>query len=324
MRPATALLALIVVCALLRVESASAQSLPVGVGLTVEPDSVTVGDHFTITLSANHSPDYHVMFPRVPAEWGEFEIRGQRALPTIDNGDGTLTSATEIEAVLFKPGTHATPSLSVSVRRPDGTVIYRPARPIDVTVDSVLTPNDTEKRDIRPQADIPVPAVWPWAAGGAATLGLLAVAGGLLWRRKFMGDTTPPPQPQIPPADAALTELDRIEALNLPAQGRFEEHYVLVSACLRRYIQGRFGIPALDLTTRQIKDMMSTRRSRGVDLRGFGQVLDESDLVKFARFLPMRDEAMAVVRQSRDLILRIRAGSARFGSYLGERGGAPR
>ena len=324
MRAAFALLAVALACTLLWVGAVSAQALPVGVGLSVEPDSVTVGDSFTITLSASHSPEYHVMFPRVPADWGEFEIRNQRPLPTVDNGDGTLTSATEIEAVLFKPGTHATPSLSVSVRRPDGTVIYRPARPMDVTVVSVLTPDDTERRDIRPQADIPVPAVWPWAAGGAATLGLLAVAGGYLLRRRFMGDTAIPPQPQVPPAEAALAELDRIEALNLPARGRFGEHYVLVSTCLRQYIRGRFGIPALDLTTRQVKDMLATRRSRGVDLRGFGHVLDESDLVKFARFLPGQDEAMAVIQQSRDLILRVRAGSTRFASYFGERGEAPR
>ncbi len=324
MRAASVILALALACALLRVSTASAQSLSVGVGLTVRPDSVTVGEPFTITLSANHPPDYHVMFPRVPANWGEFEVRAQSPLPTIDNGDGTLTSATEIRAVLFEPGDHATPSLSVSVRHPDGTVIYRPARPIDVTVVSVLTPDDTEKRDIRPQANIPVPAVWPWAAGGAATLGMLAVAGGYLLRRKFMGEADIPEQPQTPPAEAALAELDRIEALNLPAQGRLVEHYVLVSACLRRYIEGRFGIPALDLTTPQIKDMMSTRRSRGVDLRGFGQALDESDLVKFAKLLPGQDDAMSVIRQSRDLIQRIRSGSARFGSYLGERGGAPR
>ncbi len=321
---AASILAVILACILIRAGVASAQALPVGVGLTVEPDSVTVGDPFTITLSASHSPEYHVMFPRVPSDWGEFEIRSQRPLPTVDNGDGTLRSSTAIEAILFKPGTHATPSLSVSVRRPDGTVIYRPARPIDVTVVSVLTPDDTEKRGIRPQADIPVPAVWPWAAGGAAALGLLAVAGGYLWRRKFMGDANLPPQPQTLPAEVALAELDRIEALNLPAQGRFEEHYILVSNCLRQYIQRRFAIPALDLTTWQIKDMLTTRRSRGVDLRGFGHVLDESDLVKFARFLPVQDEAMAVIPQSRDLILRVRAGSARFASYFGERSEDPR
>ena len=324
MRTAAALIALMSVCSLLWVGSVSAQSLPVGVGLTVEPDSVTVGDTFTITLSANHSPDYHVTFPRVPAQWGEFEIRGQRPLPTIDNGDGTLTSSTEIEAALFRPGKHATPSLSVSVRRPDGSVVYRPARPIDVTVESVLTPEDTDKRDIRPQAEIPVPAIWPWAAGGAAAIGLLAVAGGLILRRKFMGDSNLPPEPQIPPAEVALAELDRIEALNLPAQDCFEEHYVLVSACLRRYLEGRFGIPALDLTTRQIKELMSARRARGVDLRGFGQILDESDLVKFARFLPVEYDAMEVIQQSRDLILRVRAATTRFGTYLGERSGDAR
>ena len=191
MRSATVLLALISVCTLLRVESVSAQSLPVGVGLTVEPDSVTVGDPFTITLSANHSADYHVMFPRVPAAWGEFEIRSQRPLPTVDNSDGTLTSATEIEAVLFKPGTHATPSLSVSVRRPDGTVIYKPARPIDVTVVSVLTPDDTEKRDIRPQADIPVPAIWPWAAGGGRNPGPAGRCGRLPVAQKVHGRLQP-------------------------------------------------------------------------------------------------------------------------------------
>ena len=128
---------------------ALAQMTPVGVGLTIDKTSVTVGGVFTLTLSANHPEGYHVAFPDVPAQWGEFEVREATPLPAVVEPDGTVTSAIEIRATLFEPGIHTTPALSVAVRRPDGSIINRPARPIEVEVESVLSEGANELRDIK-------------------------------------------------------------------------------------------------------------------------------------------------------------------------------
>ena len=119
----------------------SAQSAPVELSMTVEKmnkadtENIYVGDSFIITLSATYPPDHFVIFPRVPPRWGEeFEVRGQSSQPTTQNEDGTTTSSIQIEAVLFSTGNIPTPELSVAILKPDGEIVNRPVKPIDVTV----------------------------------------------------------------------------------------------------------------------------------------------------------------------------------------------
>ena len=88
-----------------------------------------------------------------------------------------------IEAVLFQPGVHSTPELSVAVRRPDGSVINRPVRPIEIEVASVLASGANELKDIRPQAEVPFPTTWPWMFGGLTGALALILLGVYFWRR---------------------------------------------------------------------------------------------------------------------------------------------
>ena len=143
----------------------SAQSDQVGLRMTVEPDTIYIGDPFTITLTATYPQDHFVVFPRVDPEWSNlndesspvFEVRNQTSLPTVENGDGTLTSSIQIEAVLFTTGDIPTPELSVAIRKPDGEIINRPVRPIEVSITPLILEDDEELKDIEPQAVLPVP-----------------------------------------------------------------------------------------------------------------------------------------------------------------------
>ena len=143
----------------------SAQSTQVELRMTVEPDTIYIGDPFTITLTATYPQDHFVVFPRVDSEWRNpndesapvFEVRNQVSLPTVENGDGTLTSSIQIEAVLFTTGDVPTPELSVAIRKPGGEIINRPVRPIEVSVTPLELEEGEELKDIEPQAVLPVP-----------------------------------------------------------------------------------------------------------------------------------------------------------------------
>ena len=256
---------------------------PVGVGLTVDKTTITVGDVFTLTLSANHPPGYYVAFPDVPAEWGEFEVREVTPLPAVVESDGTVTSAIEIRAALFEPGAHSTPALSVAVRKPDGGVVHRPARPIEIEVESVLSEGANELRDIRPQASVPFPTALPWVAGGAAALAALALFVFRFWRRRMIEKGEMASQEPLTPLQAALFELDRLERLDLPGESRYNEHYTMLADCLREYLFGQFRIPAPELTTAQTLSVLGRRPVSSANVEDFGGVLEEADLVKFAR-----------------------------------------
>lgn len=314
------LVALLSVCWMLGTGTALAQMAPIGVGLTTESETVTVGDVLTFRLSVTHPADYHVVFPDVPSQWGEFEVRKTTHLPTEVGDDGTLLSTVLIEAVLFQPGVHSTPALSVAVRRPDGSVVNRPARPIEIEVASVLASGANELKDIRPQAEVPFPTLpmtdaslrstWPWMLGGATGLLILLVIY-LLWRRS-MSQTIFEPQLALSPLETALQELDRIDKQNLPGQGRYLEHYSLVAKALRGYLFGQFRIPAPELTTEQSISVLDRRPVSPNDVRDLGEVLAEADLVKFARLSPQLRDARAAIVTARRVVNGLTAAPSRF------------
>ena len=292
-------------------DTAFAQMAPVGVGLTADSESVTVGDILTLTLTVSHPSEYHVVFPDVPHQWGEFEVRKTTHLPTEIGDDETLLSAIDIEAVLFRPGVHSTPALSVAVRRPDGSVINRPVRPIEIEVASVLSSGANQLKGIRPQAEVPFPTTWPWMFGGITGLATLVLFAIYLWRRT-MSQTSLEPQLVLNPLENALRTLERIEKQDLPRQGRYLEHYALVADCLRSYLSGQFRIPAPELTTEQSISVLDRRPVAPTDVRDLGELLGEADLVKFARLSPEMSNARAAVVTARRVVSGLTSAPSRF------------
>ena len=312
LRICAAVLVLLATTALaLRSDTVFAQMAPVGIGLTADAESVTVGDVLTLTLTVSHPSDYHVVFPDVPHEWGDFEVRKTMHIPTEVSDDGTLLSSISIEAVLFRPGTHSTPALSVAVRRPDGSIINRPVRPIEIEVASVLSSGANELKDIRPQAEVPFPSTWPWMFGSLTGMAALVLVGIYLWRRTAT-QATLQPQQVLTPLENALRTLDGIEEQDLPRQGRYLEHYALVADCLRSYLFGQFRIPAPELTTEQSISVLDRRPVAPTDVRSLGEVLSEADLVKFARLSPQLSDARAAVSTARRVVTGLTEAPSRF------------
>ena len=283
-----------------------AQSSPVELDMEVAPETIYVGDWFTITLSATYPRDHFTIFPQVEPNWGEFEVRSQTSAPTVDNGDGTLTSSIQIEAALFSTGEIPTPELSVAIRKPDGEIINRPVSPIYISVSSILPDNNQELKDLKPQAELPVPldplsfledrdnVVIATLAGGIA-IAALAI---YLWGRM---QSPMRPEPGTP-AEVALRELDRIASLGLDSDDDFKERYTMVSDCLRVYLWNRFGIPAPELTTLQTQGSLESVEMEASDANDLSRILNECDLVKFARFIPDEDDANRVIEQARGFV----------------------
>ena len=288
------------------VSATSAQSDPVALELKVEPEPIHIGDPFTITLSATYPSDYFIVFPRVPSEWGEFETLSQTSAPITDNGNGTFTSSIQIRATLFSTGEIPTPELSVAIRRPNGDIINRPVRPIDVTVAQIVA-DDEELIDIKPQAELDIPfdplSVLDSQSGRRTVLAglvvaVLAVAVWFIWR-KFLF----PSQPILStPAEIAMRELDRIESMPLQTETDFKERYTLVSDCLRTYLMDHFEVPAPELTTRQTMQSLKSSDLSNSTMRVLASALEECDLVKFARFLPEEGDATKIIERARDFI----------------------
>ncbi len=320
-RAALALIAAVCIWTL-SANDAAAQTTQLSAGLTTDAESVSVGDVFTLTLTVSHPRDYHVVFPDLPAQWGEFEVRSRTPLPaTIDDDSGVATSALEIRAALFAPGAHSTPPLNVTAIKPDGVAVSHSARPLEIEVVPTLGAGDDALKDIRPQATIDPIIDSPLidaaterrgltlAAAGAVALIALALIANHYWRRKTMPQAIA--MESLSPEEAALAELDRIGALDLPRGTAAATRYAMIADCLREYLRGQFGISALDMTTTEAVAELGRKPVGAPEVNELGDILREADMVKFARFMPADEDALRLLRAAKSAVRALTAAQSR-------------
>ena len=284
----------------------------VRVSLNVEPPNVTFGDEVTLTLEVTYPADYSVVVQRLPESWGSaFEVREQSAAQTVTNADGTKTTNQMIRAVAFARGTIQTPDLPITVTGSDGTVEQASPLPVEVIVGSVLPGPDAEPIDIQPQADFSTPLLeQPESRAAAAVIAIaaLALVAYLLYRR-FRGQDgadLPVIDPRAP-WEIAIDELDRIERLDMPEDGRFKEHYTLVADTMRIYVQAMYlrdvsPVDAIDMTTDEIWTALKRSSLSYDDARLVNELLQEADIVKFAKFTPSVTQAYETSGQARYIV----------------------
>ena len=282
-----------IIIALFAVSVAAAQT-PASVTITPSADSVTVGDPVELTVTVNHPAGTQVLMPTLEPNWGSFVVRSQSPVTTIDNGDGTATSTQIIDTRLFAPGAFETPALNVTIADNSGQIIEASAPPIAIIVNSVLVEGDTELRDIKPQATLPGGLTWPIFV---AALG--ALIAGIVW---FIARRVKEAFDNRLPHEVALDTLTAVEQAQLPENGRFKEHYTLITDALRAYVEQTQGIQATDPTTAEIQKELSKSTLTTEQAKQFTKILSESDLVKFAKFTPDIESAHALVAESRQFI----------------------
>lgn len=273
---------------------------------TQSEDGWTVGDLIPLQLRVVHPANLSVTLPELPAGWGPFEVSEQSLAEPVGGEDGSVTSVLAVSAILWSPGEHETPPTAVRVRDSQGAVREVSATPIVITVRSVLNKDDLEKRDLKPQASLPRPPVWPWVVAGIAAAALLTLGFRKLVRwhraRSGTGDLAAAPVDDRFPEEVAYEELARIEALDLPAQRQFKRHYTLVTDCVRVYIEGIYAVPAMDCTTSEVLLGVRGAGLDGSGIRLLRPLLEEADLVKFAKLTPSIEGARSAIGQVRRLV----------------------
>lgn len=268
--------------------------------------SWTVGDIIPLKLSVVYPAGITVTLPRLPEQWGDFEVHQQNSLPPTQGQDGAYTAVLETTVILWEPGTYQTPALTLQYQDSSTEIHEVAVPPIKIRIASVLDENDQELRDLKPQESLSPPPIWPWLLLAMMLLGGLIILG--LWlrdrfpRRKKSNVVTPLETNRPLPEVAAYAELERIDALTLPAQGEFKYHYTLVVNCLRTYIEGITLIPALDRTTVELLDLLRKAKLNRKAIAALRELLIEADLVKFARQTPSVEQSHSALATARKFV----------------------
>jgi hypothetical protein len=208
----------------------------------------------------------------------------------------------------YRPGRRAVPIFSLPFMRAVKGV-QRATLASDsafVEVIPLLPAGNPPLKDISELELSPRPSFTPLIAAALLAAGLLAAH---LRRRKRRSSLRAPAvaAPEVPPVvpspyTIALEQLNRIEREGWPARGEVARHYEATVDTLRGYLESAEDLPARERTTGELLWSLPPHLS-GDGLRDrAGELLDEADLVKFARYRPSPPEAAQFLEQCRSLL----------------------
>ena len=106
----------------------------------------------------------------------------------------------------------------------------------------------------------------------------------------------------IPPYQTALIKLNELEQKHLWQNGLIKEYHTDITEIIRKYFEGQFRLPALELTTSEIINLLGKNEifSRIKDLTF--RFLSNADMVKFAKFVPMDHVNDEMMKQAKEII----------------------
>ncbi|MCR4340455.1 MAG: hypothetical protein NUW01_11305 [Gemmatimonadaceae bacterium] len=280
---------MIALAAVLLLQAGAAQpvapvTVPIRISVQIDPDTVTVGERFTVIVRVRAPAGSTVEFPVSTDSAANVDLAADaavaepRLLPAAAGSPGEMEqvagyrmAAWDIEAQPLGLG-------DIIVR--SGIAERRiPLASYTVFVRSVL-PADTTLHVPKPARDV-LPFAYPWWLKWLLlALGILlgAVLAWWLWRVYKRWKNRP-----IHPAALAQREFFRIEKLGLPDRDEGALHVALMVDVLRNYLAARVnGVRASHTSTELVA---AARASGALDPEwsaGLAELLHQADLAKFA------------------------------------------
>lgn len=221
------------------------------------------------------------------------EVVADFKLDTVAIRKGIKELEAKVLLTSFDSGSYRLP-LPLFIVNPDSTDTY--AIIFDTPVLSVNTIQvDTtgfQPMDIKGQIKYPVTfkEVAPWVFLCLLVIALCYLLARYIHRRRANRDFFGRPIVKDPPHIVALRELDKIHSQKLWQNGKEKLFYTGITDTLREYIEERYGVNAMEMTSNEI---MTGLQGKNIDEKLFRE-LDElfktADLVKFAKYVPSNGE----------------------------------
>jgi hypothetical protein len=284
--------------------SEPAADSPVAIAAQVGPDPSQVGDLIKLEVTAAYPGGYTVNLP-LGLTFDPLHVVSIDESEPESTGQG-LRKVFTITLQHFAVGEASVPGFPITYLAPDGAVRTVQVPPTPFAVSSLLANEPDPKRQ---GEDPPVSLEYPNRTAelilysGLAAL-LLGLVGGLLWarwRRRPRPVVLPPP---VPAHVAAYQALDELEKADLITKNQFQDYYLELTEIAKAYIEGRFGVPALDRTTDELRRDLERHAAQISPLKPTDVVrfLQDCDLVKFARFAPPPSEAQGAFKSVREMV----------------------
>lgn len=251
-----------------------------------------IGDRIPVQIITKHPKNFKVQWPALDLSKSKLEL-----LDSIIKTD-TAISGNEIiytqnfNVTGFDSGAFYFPSLAFTFKKDGDTTNYNVnTDSIRIQINTLALDTSGAIKPIKPPVEVPytLKELLPWILGGLALIAVIIL---LIWylrrrKKKVLKETVPviPPKPAYEEAREALDILKKEQAWKKEDE-EIKHYYTALSDIIRRYIGRRWNVETMEHTTDEIINETEKAGIKAEVINELRLLLQEADLVKFAKSKP--------------------------------------
>lgn len=263
----------------------------------LDTNAMLIGDHVGITLKFTGPVRSQVLWPFLPDTiLGNITVIGRGKIDTAYTADKkSVTFSQQLNFTCYDSGFYAIPQIPFKYRLlPDTTSHMAVSDMMLLAVHTVKVDTTQAIKPIIGPLKIPITfrEMLPWILLALAALAIIA---GSIWyirkRRKKEPIFMLKPKVVLFPHEIAFKEMEKLRVKKLWQAGKIKDYYSELTEILRRYIENRFKLPALEQTSAEILESLTDNnvcQHKAIDK--LGNLLILADMVKFAKQNPVASE----------------------------------
>ena len=285
----------------------SAQTPQASAIARIDSTTLIIGDQarmeLTVTVPAGSRLDWPFFADTLVKN---VEILRKSGLDTVASDREKYTLRQELLLTSFDSGYYAIPPIRFRYQlRGDTASHFTETSPAHLYVNTVATNAKEDIKPIKPPLKAPVTLkeILMWA-GIILLIAALAFAVYyfLLKKKKKEPVAVTRLKPTLPPDEAALEAFETLRLKKLWQTGRIKEYYSEMTEIVREYIELRFPVRALEMTTDEIAAALRQANINREARDKLNSTLTLADLVKFAKEQPLPLENDLSLNQCIDFV----------------------
>lgn len=269
----------------------------ISVNASLEPTEILIGEQAKFKLELMQDETEKVSWPQFSDTLAtNVQILEKLKTDTTKLSDGRMSIISEFLVTSYDSGFYYIPEQIFETATSKAFT-----NPLGLTVNTVQVDANTD--DINAEKVImSAPFSWiefaRWTGMGLAGVLVLVIIVLLLMRFvfnkkvKILPET---PEVILPAHVVALQKLEQIKTEKIWQQGQIKQFYTDITDVIREYLENGYEINAMELTTDEIVALVKKNKDLDEIRVVLKEMLELSDLVKFAKFVPLENENERVV-----------------------------
>ncbi len=262
-----------------------------------------VGDYINYTIQIQHPKNESIIPPTIQDTLGELAVIKKDTSFDTDN-NGAITSTYKYILSGYDSALVLIPPVQIQYKSSSDTAFQIVStNPLQILVSTVKIDPNGKIKDIKPPIKIPLD--WKLIILWALAILIVLIIVYILIRRYLKKRSLKPEIQKIiilTPHEVALNSLHDLEEKKLWQQGLIKEYHSSITEIIRRYFEKRYQLPALELTTSEALELLKRRSDTEVILSLTKDFLNNADMVKFAKFIPLNSVNEEMLKQAYEIV----------------------